>query len=83
MAELRSILWFLSLLLLVSFPGCQRGDPSAGQDHIEKKLFFFEGFPLHAMILSNAHDGGIIFFGKKDNNRLKIMKTDENGIVIF
>ena len=41
---------------------------------------FGRGFALG---LSNAHDGGIIFFGKKDNNRLKIMKTDENGIVIF
>lgn len=57
MADLRSILWLLTLLLLVSLPGCQRGDPSAAQDHIEKKLFFFEGFPLHAMILANADDG--------------------------
>ena len=57
MADLRSILWLLTLLLLVSLPGCQRGDPSAAQDHIEKKLFFFECFPLHAMILANADDG--------------------------
>ena len=57
MADLRSILWLLSLLLLVPFPGCQRGTPSAPQDHIEKKLFFFEGFPLHAIILANTDDG--------------------------
>ena len=32
--------------------------------------------------LSNAHDGGLIFFGKKDTGKLKIFKTDENGIVV-
>jgi len=31
--------------------------------------------------MSVAHDGGIIFFGKKDNGRLKIFKTDVDGIV--
>ena len=31
--------------------------------------------------MSVAHDGGIIFFGKKDNGRLKIFKTDADGIV--
>ena len=32
--------------------------------------------------LSVAHDGGMIFFGKKETGRLKIFKTDENGMVI-
>ena len=31
--------------------------------------------------MSKAHDGGIIFFGKKDNGRLKIFKTDESGLI--
>ncbi len=33
----------------------------------------------YAVGMSNAHDGGIIFFGKKETGRLKIFKTDENG----
>ena len=33
----------------------------------------------YALGLSNAHDGGMIFFGKKDNGRLKIFKADVNG----
>ena len=33
--------------------------------------------------LSNAHDGGMIFFGKKETGRLKIFKTDENGMVMI
>ena len=36
----------------------------------------------YSLGISNAHDGGLIFFGKKDTGRLKIFKTDENGIVI-
>ena len=37
----------------------------------------------YAVGLTNAHDGGIMFFGKKDNGRLKIFKADINGIVSF
>ena len=33
--------------------------------------------------ISNAHDGGLIFFGYKDNGRIKIFKTDENGVVML
>ena len=29
--------------------------------------------------ISNAHGGGMLFFGYKDNGRLKIFKTDING----
>ena len=36
----------------------------------------------YSLGISNSHDGGLIFFGKKDTGRLKIFKTDENGIVI-
>ena len=36
----------------------------------------------YSLGISNAHDGGLIFFGKKDTGRLKIFKTDENGVVI-
>ena len=32
--------------------------------------------------MSNAHDGGMIFFGKKETGRQKIFKTDANGVVI-
>jgi len=32
--------------------------------------------------ISNAHDGGLIFFGKKETGRLKIFKTDGSGIII-
>ena len=39
---------------------------------------FGRGFALG---LSNAHDGGMIFFGKKDNGRLKIFKADVNGFL--
>ena len=35
----------------------------------------------YALGISNAHDGGIIFFGKKDNGRLKIFKTDMSGLL--
>ena len=37
----------------------------------------------YAVGLTNAHDGGIMFFGKKDSGRLKIFKADINGIVSF
>ena len=37
----------------------------------------------YAVGLTNAHDGGIMFFGKKDNGRLKIFKADINGMVSF
>ena len=36
----------------------------------------------YSLGISNAHDDGLIFFGKKDTGRLKIFKTDENGVVI-
>ena len=35
----------------------------------------------YSLGMSKAHDGGIIFFGKKDNGRLKIFKTDESGLI--
>ena len=34
-----------------------------------------------ALGMSNAHDGGIIFFGKKETGRLKIFKTDNNSVI--
>ena len=36
----------------------------------------------YSLGLSNTHDGGMIFFGKKDNGRLKIFKADLNGFII-
>jgi len=37
----------------------------------------------YSLGMSNAHDGGIVFFGKRETGRLKIFKTDENGVVDF
>ena len=35
----------------------------------------------YSLGMSDAHDGGIVFFGKRETGRLKIFKTDENGMV--
>ena len=35
----------------------------------------------YSLGMSHAHDGGIVFFGKRETGRLKIFKTDENGVV--
>ncbi len=58
--DLRSIPWLLSVLLLVSITGCQQGDHPKGQNDVEQKLFFFDGYPLHAKIAANVADGTLM-----------------------
>ena len=60
MTDLRSILWLLSLLLLLPFAGCRQGNDSAENQQpgrAEAKLFFFAGFPLHAEITADVQNG--------------------------
>jgi hypothetical protein len=60
MADLRSIQWLFSLLLLLAFAGCRPGDDSAKNQQPgrpEAKLFFFAGFPLHAEITADVQNG--------------------------
>ena len=86
MADLRSILWLLSLLLLLPFAGCRQGDDAAENQQpgrAESKLFFFAGFPLHAEITADVQNGTLtlITLGA-DAETIQPVKAEEIKLVM-
>ena len=86
MADLRSILWLLSLLFMLPFAGCRQGDDAAENQQpgrAESKLFFFAGFPLHAEITVDVQNGTLtlITLGA-DAETIQPVKAEEINLVM-